>query len=210
MVTTELPDRVLLIDIASRKVLRDFDTRGKTSHMVTLGPGAAWAYVSNSTSASVSAVNLQTGAVVVIPCGERPEGSVLSKDGATYSSPTAKRNPSPSSIRRRTSPWVPSRPETARFGSPSRPDGKSLVYAAMHDHAVEFADPATRKVTGKVPLPAKSGIISLHVSGDGQYATAAAEEDDTVYVVSIPDRKLVRTIKVTEGFAPDPAVWLAH
>jgi DNA-binding beta-propeller fold protein YncE len=42
-VTTELPDQLLLLDPEKRTVVRTYDTRGKTSHMVTLGPGGKWA-----------------------------------------------------------------------------------------------------------------------------------------------------------------------
>ena len=82
-VSTELPDQLVLIDPVAQKVIRTVATQGKTSHMVRFGPGAAFAYVSNSTSASVSAINLATGAVKSIAVGERPEGSVLSRDGKT-------------------------------------------------------------------------------------------------------------------------------
>ncbi len=80
----------------------------------------------------------------------------------------------------------------------------------MHDKAVEIADPVGRKVVGRIPLPAASGIVSLQVSPDGAIATASAEEDDTVYVVSIPERRLIRTLRMPKGSAPDPALWLAE
>jgi YVTN family beta-propeller protein len=41
LVTTENPDRLLLIDLASRSVLRTYDTGGKTAHMVVWGAGSA-------------------------------------------------------------------------------------------------------------------------------------------------------------------------
>lgn len=206
-VTTELPDRLLLIDLKSNRVVKDFDTKGKTSHMVTLGPGAKWAYVSNSGSANVSAVNLQTGDVVMIPCGERPEGSALSKDGREVY--IANRESRSITVIDTASNKAVGTIQTGNgpVRVRSTPDGKMLVYAAMHDRAVEFADTATRKVVGKVALPAKTGIVSLQLSRDGRYATASAEEDDTVYVISVADRKVERTIKTAQGTGPDPAIW---
>src|SRR5262249_46915788 len=82
LVTTELPDQLLVIDPNQRKIVRTYDTKGKTSHIVTLGRDGKFAYVSNSSSSNVAAIELETGAVTLIPTGGRPEGSVLSKDGS--------------------------------------------------------------------------------------------------------------------------------
>ena len=67
---------------------------------------------------------------------------------------------------------------------------------------VEIADPRTRKVLGQVALPGRP--VSLTISRDNQYAFASAQDDDTVYVVSIPDRKMAREIKTQKGSGPDP------
>lgn len=80
-VTCELPDRLLILDPQSRTFIKTYDTKGKTSHMVTFGRGARWADVSNATSANVSAINLASGEVKLIATPKRPEGSVLSPDG---------------------------------------------------------------------------------------------------------------------------------
>ncbi len=101
-------------------MIRTFDTKGKTSHMVTLGPGARWAYVSNSSSATVSAVNLETGEVRSIACGERPEGSVLSKDGR-FVYVANREGRSITIIDTGTNQAAgASRPEAARYGSAGR------------------------------------------------------------------------------------------
>ena len=73
-VTSEGPDQLLLVDPVKRRVVKHFDTKGKTPHMVTFGPEGKWAYVSNSSSGNVSAINVETGETKVIPTGERPEG----------------------------------------------------------------------------------------------------------------------------------------
>ena len=207
LVTTELPDKLLLIDPEKREVVRRYDTKGRTSHMVTLGPGARWAYVSNSNSAAVSAVNLATGEVKIIPTGERPEGSVLSKDGREVY--VANREGASVSVI-----------DTAKQAAvvtiaagkgPVRiaitPDGSRLVWAAMHDKAVEIADRAARKVIGRVPVGGNP--VSLSLSPDGKLAFASAEEIDTVYVISLPERKVAREIKVEAGAHPDPVALFA-
>jgi len=202
-VSTELPDQLLIIDPSARTVVKTYATQGKTSHMVRFGLGATFAYVSNSSSASIAAVNLATGAVKPIGVGERPEGSVLSRDGkalyvacreaaTVYAIDTAKNE-------------VSGRIATAK--GPVRiavtPAGM-LVYATMHEPGVEIADPKTMKVVGRVPLP--HPVVSLNLSPDGRRAYASAEDYQTVYVISVTDRKLLRQFQTAPGMNPDPVI----
>jgi len=203
-VSTENPDAVLTVDPAKRAVVKVYDAKGKTAHMVRFGPGATHAFVCNSTSNDVAAVALATGAVKNIPIGERPEGSVLSRDGRElyvcsregnkiYVIDTAKQAVAG---------------EIATGRGPVRigitPDGKRLVYALYHDEAVEIVDPAARKVLNRVKLTGR--LVSLGISPDGQRAYASAEELDTVYVVSIASGKLLRSFKTPAGYHPDPVL----
>lgn len=199
-VSTELPDRLLVVDPKSRKVVRTYETRGKTAHMVKLGPGARWAYVSHSSSSNVAAIELTTGEVKLIATGARPEGSALSPDGrflyvvnreaaqitvidtATQSAagviPTGK---------------GPVRVQVA-------PDG-TIVYALMHDKAVGFADPAARRQVAAVALGGEP--VSLALAPDGSLAFAAAQDIDTVYVVSVAERRIAREIQTAPKSFPD-------
>jgi len=203
-VSTENPDALLTVDPAKRAVVKVYDAKGKTSHMVRFGPGAKHAFVCNSTSNDVAAVALATGVVKTIPIGERPEGSVLAKDGRElyvcsreghkiYVIDTAKQA-------------VVGEIATGR--GPVRigitPDGKRLVYALYHDETVEIADPAARKVLRRVKLTGR--LVSLGISPDGQRAYASAEELDTVHVISIPDGKLLHSFKTPAGYRPDPVL----
>lgn len=203
-VSTENPDALLMVDPVKRAVVKVYHAKGKTSHMVRFGPGARYVFVSNSTSHDVAAVNLSSGAVKNIPVGERPEGSVLSRDGRElyvcsreghkiYVIDTARQAVSA---------------EIASGRGPVRidltPDGKRLVWALYHDGAVEIADAAARKVLKRVPV--KGNLVSLSVSPDGKRAYASAEELDTVYVVSIADGKVLRSFKTPAGSIPDPVL----
>ena len=203
-VTTEAPDRLVLFDGRQRRYLRHFEVRGKTTHMVSLGPGksgAEWAYVSNSGMDTVTAVQLTTGANKVIQAGDRPEGSVLSKDGkhlfvanreaATVTIIDTERHAAIGEIRTGKGP--------VRIGI--TPDGKTLVYALMHDRKIEFTDLDTRRPVAQVAVDGDP--ISISVSADGKFAFAAAEEKDTVYVISVPERKLVRQFQTAKGAGPD-------
>lgn len=204
-VTTEFPDRLLLIDTASRKITRSFDTGGKTSHIVAWDRQGRWAFVSNAGSQAVAAVDTRTGKVTRIPAGMRPEGSVLSPDGARLY--VANRESASITVidveRRRAAGSIPTGKGPVRIGI--TPDGRLLVYALMHDRAVEFADTATGKVSGRVVLEGRP--VSLHVSARGELAFAAAQDDDVVYVISVAERKILRRIRTPSGSGPD-AVWL--
>jgi DNA-binding beta-propeller fold protein YncE len=81
LVSTETPDQLLVVDLEKKEVIRRYDTKGQTPHIVAAGRDGKWAYVSNARSGTVAAIELASGEVQLIPAGGRPEGSVLSKDG---------------------------------------------------------------------------------------------------------------------------------
>jgi len=204
VVTTESPDQLILVDTKSRGIIRTFETKGKTSHMVTFGPGAKWAYVSNSTSNTISAIRLKTGEVKIIPTAKRPEGSVLSKDGKELY--VCNRDESMISV---ISTESDSQVAIIRTGAgPVRialtPDGSRLIYALMQDKKIGIADPKARKQLDYILLPASP--VSLHLSPDGTRAFASAEEQDTVYVVDLKSRHIEKEIKTPPGAGPDPVV----
>jgi YVTN family beta-propeller protein len=201
-VTTELPDKLLIIDPEKRTIVRTYDTKGKTSHMVTFGPGGKFAYVSNSSSANVAAIRLSDGAVTLIPTGNRPEATALSTNGkvlyvcnresASVSVIDTDKNAVISTIETGKGPV---RGKVTRSGE--------FVYALMHDKQVGIIDILGRE---RATIPLGGSPVSLTVSADGLTAYASAEEDDTVYVVSIPHRKILKTIKTASGAHPDPVM----
>lgn len=204
LVTTEAPDRLLVVDPAARRVLEVFQTQGKTAHIVALGPAGRFAYVSNAGSNTVAAIELVSGKVKLIPTGERPEGSVRSADGRRLYVVNREAH----RITVIDTATHSAAGEIATGRGPVRvgltPDGKTLVYALIHDEAVEFADAAARKVVGRVKLAGRP--VSLSLSADGQRAYAAAQDQDVVYVISVPDRKILRSFKTPPGYGPDPVL----
>lgn len=202
-VTTELPDKLLWIDPKTKKIERVFDTGGKTPHMVVLGPGAKQAYISHSNSGNVSVIDLASGKIKSLTTGTRPEGSVLSPDGKRVY--VVNRESASISVIDTAKQAVE---KTIAVGKgPVRiaatPNGALVIYACMHDEVVEFIDTHSLKViarTAKLPGP----LVSLTVSKDGKFAFASAEERDLVYVISIADKKLIKTIHLPAGSGPDP------
>jgi YVTN family beta-propeller protein len=204
-VTAEAPDRVLHIDPRDRKVIRHFDTRGRTSHMVTLAPGtsgAEFAFVSNSGLESVSVVHLTSGVVKKIPAGERPEGSVLSKDGRElYVCNRESNTITIIDVARQAAIGEIKTGGKGPVRIAATPDGTMLVYALMHDGKIEFTDLSRRRPVAQTGVEGQP--VSIAVSPDGKWAFAASEERDLIHVISIAGRNLVRSFATAKGAAPD-------
>jgi YVTN family beta-propeller protein len=202
-VSTELPDKLLVIDVKTRRVRRAYDTGGKTSHIVTWGPGGHHAFVSNAGSAAVAAIEIATGKLTLIPAGQRPEGSVLSEDGRFLYVVNRDSN----SITVIDTAKLAAAGRIATGDQPvriARLPGGTLVYALKRGKAVEFADPAAGRVVGRVDLGGEA--ISIGVSADGRNVLASAQDLDTVYIISAAERRIARQVKTAPGAAPDPAL----
>jgi hypothetical protein len=74
----------------------------------------------------------------------------------------------------------------------------------MHDKAVGLVDVAARRQVATVPITGTP--VSLNLSNNGQHAFASSEDTDEIFIVSVADRKIVRTIKTKQGAHPDPVV----
>jgi DNA-binding beta-propeller fold protein YncE len=209
LVSTELPDALLRIDPIKRSLLRVYSTQAKTAHMVTASRDGQWAWISNSSSANVSAIHLATGEVRLIPIGLRPEGSVLSPDGKRLyvcqrdAQGIAEIDTATHTLLR----TLDSPPGPVRIDV--TPDGRYVVYGLLDEKAVAWTDTRTGKLVARVELPAPLGqIVSLHLSPDGKLAYAANENVDRVYIVDLAARRVTKEFSLPKGFAPDPVMHL--
>ena len=204
LVTSENPDRIVLVDLDARAVIKDFDNGGTDPHMVTFDRDGIWGYVSNTASATVGAVHTVTGELQLIEVGKGPQGSLLSRDGKQL--------------------WVTCRDEgridiidTAskqRIGSIDTGDGVNrivatpgeelLVYSLQTGHAVGIADIASGKEVARIPLG--GAPLSISLSKDGMYAFAGVQDEDQIWIVSVPEREVVQVIDTPPGMGPDPVV----
>jgi YVTN family beta-propeller protein len=206
VVTTELPSRLLVIDTGRRSVIRNFDVQGEQPHMVTLRRDGKVAFVSVTGASHVSAIDLSSGRLIKIPTEARPQGSVLSRDGRELYVTNSGAS-SITVISTETNKAIAHIP-TGR--GPNRialtPDGGRLVYSLSAENKVAFGDPETRTELGYVLLPYRPA--SCTVSADGSLAFASAEAQDTVYLVSVQDRKIKGEIRTPKGSGPDPVLEL--
>lgn len=204
LVTTEKPPGLLLIDAAARKVLRDYDVKGKSPHMVTLGPGGQWAFVSNTDSDAVAGVHLRSGQVKLIRTGARPQGGVLAPgadrlyvvnsglDRITIIDPRSQAAVG----------TIPTGKGPGRIAI--TPDGRTLVYNLQRDQGVGFADVASGKQVATIALGGRP--LSLTMTRDGERAFASVQDQDRIFVVSVSGRKILRVIETPKGAGPDPVV----
>lgn len=204
LVTTELPSALLIIDPAARKVIKTYDVKGQAPHMVRLAPDRRWAYVSNTDTGTVAAIELPTGQVKVIPVGQRPQGTAFSPDAkrlyvANLNSPfiTVIDTEKKQAVGQIATGQGPVRVVVS-------PDGRQLVYALQQAKAVGFASIATGKEEKQVPLTGPP--VSMTLSADGKSAYCSVQEQDKVFVISLAERKLTRTMQFQPHSGPDPVL----
>jgi YVTN family beta-propeller protein len=204
-VTTENPAQLLIIDAKTHKILKTYDPKGKTPHIVTAGKDGKWAYVSNAESGTVSAIELATGKLISIPVGTRPEGSTLTKDGTRLY--VANRTSSEISIIDTATKKNIGSIKTGK--QPVRvqltPDQKYAVYGLADGHGMGFADLAQGKEVAEVHTDGER-VVSMHISPDGKWAMGGTEEGNTVYIVDIATHKVHKKFSVPDGSNPDPVV----
>jgi YVTN family beta-propeller protein len=189
LVTTERPHGLLMIDAARRELLRDYDVKGKSPHMVTLGPGAEWAFVSNADTNNVAAVHLESGRVKLIPTGGRPQGGVLAPDGTRLYVVNGGGD-AVTIIDPRSQEAVGSFPTGKGPGRIAiTPEGTTLVYNLQGDLSVGFADVATARQVAVLPLGGRS--LSLTMTRDGRRAFAGVQDQDKIFVISVPRREVL-------------------
>ncbi len=204
LATTERPFGLIMVDPAAGKVVRDYDVKGKSPHMVIPTPDGEWAYASDTDSDAVAAIRLKTGEVTLIATGKRPQGGVLSYDGRRLYVVNTDGNKI--SIIDTSSKKVIGEIPTGK--GPGRiamtPDGKTLVYNLQFEPAVGFADIAAGKQVTQLPLTGRP--LSLTMTRDGRRAFLGIQDQDKVVFVSVPGRKIEKTLELPKGSGPDPAI----
>ncbi len=202
-VTAENPDRLVLVDLDARAVIRDFDNGGVDPHMVTFAPDG-WGYVSNTASGTVGAVHATTGELHLIEVGKGPQGSLLSRDG-TKLWVTCRDEGRIDVIDTASKSVIGSIPTGAGVNRIVATDDEDLlVYSLQTGEAVGIADPHAMKELAQIPLG--GAPLSISLSKDDRHAFAGVQDEDQVWIVSVRDRKVVQVIDTPPGMGPDPVV----
>ena len=204
LATTERPFGVILVDPAARRVVRDYDVKGKSPHMVIPFDGGRRVFASNADSDSLAAIDIGAGAVKVIPTGAHPQGGALSPDGKRLYLTCTNAN----QIAIVDTAQLKITGTIATGKGPARvavtPDGRTLVYNLQYEPGVGFADVASGKQTAVVPLSGRP--LSLTMTRDGSRAFAGIQDQDKVVYVSVRGRSVERTVNTPKGSGPDPAI----
>jgi YVTN family beta-propeller protein len=204
-VTTEKPPKLLVLDPKTLKTIRTYDVKGQAPHIVKLDHNREWAYVSDTDTGTLVAINLGSGDAISMTSGERPQGQAMSPDGRTIF--VANSGGNSISIfdlgqKKNVGRIVTAGKAPVRLVVSS--DGKTLIYALQEGRTVGFADIATRKELLELPVGGRP--VSMSLSLDGKVAYCSVQEEDEIYVISVADRKVVRTVHTPKGTGPDPVV----
>ena len=205
LVTTELPSALLIIDPAKRAVIDTYEVGGKAPHMVVLAADHRTAWVTCTDTSNVNVIDLPTRKSELIPVGARPQGIVFSPDGkrlyvansdgysVTVIDAAAKKVVGEIAVGGKHS--GPVRVAVSR-------DGKLAIAALQLDHAIAFANTETMKQEKVISLPGSP--VSMSLSSDGTLAYCSVQDMDTVFVISLAKRDIVKTFRTPAGSHPDP------
>jgi YVTN family beta-propeller protein len=201
--TTERPFGLVAIDTATRKVIRDYDVKGKSPHMVMLSNNGSRAWVSNTDSNSMAAVDLKSGTTKVVPTGEGPQGGVLDKSGNRLYVTNA--GPGRIAVIDTKSAKEVARIPTGK--SPGRvaitPDGRTLVYNISDGGRLRRHQ---NPQAGQRHRPARPSLI-FDPQPRRQSAPSRASKSRTRSASSMSPAEGSRSvIDVPKGSGPDPII----
>jgi YVTN family beta-propeller protein len=178
-------------------------TRGEGSHFVRVDGLGTWAYCSNMFSNSLSVLDLRQGAdPLVITVGERPEGSVLSRDESRLFV-TNRESSSLSVIDTATCrrlPDIKTPPGPVRV---CRDDGGRLLVAHYHGCGLAIIDPENPGRQDFVQLPGRAISVTFDPV---TRLSALSILGDEVCLVNVDTLSL--ETRIATRSAPDPAVVL--
>jgi YVTN family beta-propeller protein len=83
-------------------------------------------------------------------------------------------------------------------------DGTTALAALQLDHAISFSNTKTLREELVIPLPGSP--VSMTLSKDRKVAYCSIQEQDTVYVISVAERRILRSFHTPAHAGPDPVL----
>lgn len=217
LVTAEVNQALLEVDIQSGQVAGAAKTGQQASHMVALAPGASRAFVANLASGSVTAIDLKDRKKLAdIPTGQGAEGIAVTPDGKqVWVSNRAV--DSVSVIDAATLQVLATLPSAAfPIRTEVTPDGKHVLVSNARSGDLSVFSVADRKLERRVPLVLEgktvtegrlmemgesSVPIGIEIAPDGKRAYVAHANADQISIVDLQSWKRVGSL--TAGKEPD-------
>jgi YVTN family beta-propeller protein len=217
LVTSESSRALLVVGTADGRLERALPTRAEASHMVEAAPDGRRAYVANIGSGSVTALDLESGALLSeIRTGRGAEGLALSPDGAELW--VTNREDDTVSVVDTAALKVVATLPAGDFPIRAKvtPDGKRVLVSCAGGGDLAVFDRASRRLERRIPLPvagaprasllsgrfgASSVPIGIVVAPDGKTAWVAHSSADVISVVSL--ETLTKTGELRAGREPD-------
>jgi YVTN family beta-propeller protein len=208
-VTCEGRQEVLVIDVASRKILHAVATNQAGSHMLVVSPDGARAYVTNFWPGTVSVLDLNTKRILTqIATGSGTEGIGISPDGryiytsSVYINEIVRIDTSTLQVVGRA---VMQNCLGAVRVVPTPTDGRTLIVNCADNGRVLVVDAETLRVRHHIVVGTLA--IGITVPND-RFAYVANMLDDTISVIDISRGAVRRTIAA--GDDPDGIVFVPN
>lgn len=208
-VTSERTGEVLVVDGRDGRLVRRLETRGRASHMLSLG--GEWLYTANIMDGTVSRIDpAGTRKTLVWPAGTRTEGVVASLDGAEVWTGSMQGGDIVGIHGATGDTLAVFRGLQVPFRLGITPDGKTVVVSDPGGHVVALIDRVAREMVAKVDvagaavaagLGAEPSPQGFTLSADGAFAFVSAKGIDRIAVVDLAAREVVRFLP--SGAAPD-------
>ncbi|MCH8822072.1 MAG: beta-propeller fold lactonase family protein [Planctomycetes bacterium] len=216
VVTAEVEQKLLVVNIDSGIVEKAIDTSARTSHMVVLSPDAKRAYVSNIGSGSLTVIDLEAATrIKTIETGQGAEGLDISPDGSEVW--VGNRGADTISIVNTESLEVVETLKCATF--PIRlkftPDGKRILISNARSGDVAIFDVKKRAEITRIvmakdwkPPSGKEDLfrqgpvpIGIMIPPDGKHAYVANTNVNLVTVIDLQTLEIIN--RLTAGARPD-------
>jgi YVTN family beta-propeller protein len=217
LVTSESSRALLVLETGAGRIERTLPTRAEVSHMVEASPDGRRAYVANIGSGSVTALDLESGALLSeIRTGRGAEGLALSPDGAELWV-TNREDDTVSVVDAATLRVVATLPAgDFPIRAKVTPDGKRVLVSCAGQGDLAVFDRASRRLERRIPLPVagapRASLLSSRFAGssvpigivvapDGRSAWVAHSSADVISVVDLESLK--KTGELRAGREPD-------